>query len=431
MATPLSKLFKNAVKMHTARDFKAAADLYQKIIRGDPGHIDALYMFGTLKAEQGDLAAAHELLTQAATLAPQSPMIQNNLGNVHLKSERLDEAAICYQRALQYNPNMPETHFNLACISLRQEKLAEAAQGFEMAAFLKPDFFRAHLYLGNLHKTLGDTPMAIRSYRNALELLPSSHEALYGLANALAALQQREEAATCFRRLLELNPGDESAQFALAALRGETPATAPRAHVAGIFNEMAESFDSHLAQLDYRIPEMLRDVMINIAGPDAHFKNCIDLGCGTGISGAAFRPYTDRISGIDVSGKMIAAARNKSIYDALFEDDVVEHLSRNDGLFDLVLATDVFIYVGELRALFAAVKKRTMPGAYFLFSTERCDDADYVLRPSGRYAHSPAYIESLAAEFGFMIVSGNPAKIRMEAGVPLMGDIFALRRNNS
>lgn len=417
--------------MHTARDFKAAADLYQKIIRADPAHIDALYMFGTLKAEQGDLAAAHELLTQAATLAPQSPMIQNNLGNVYLKSERLDEAAICYQRALQYNPNMPETHFNLAYIFLRQEKLAAAAHGFEMAAILKPDFFQAHFYLGNLHKTFGDCPKAISSYRKALDLVPSSHEALYGLANALAAHQEHEEAATCFRRLLELNPGDESAKFALAALQGETPVTAPREHVAGIFNEIAESFDSHLAQLEYRIPEMLRDVMINIAGADAHFANCIDIGCGTGISGAAFRPYVGRISGVDVSNKMIESARNKAIYDALFEEDIVEHLAKNDDPFDLVLATDVFIYVGELHSLFAAVKLRTMAGAYFLFSTERSDDAEYVLRPSGRYAHSPAYIESLAAEFGFTIAHNSPVKIRMEGGVPLMGDIFALCRNNN
>lgn len=431
MATPPHKLFKNALKMHTARDFKAAADLYQKIIRGDPGHIDALYMFGTLRAEQGDLAAAHELLMQAAALAPHSPMIQNNLGNVYLKSERLDEAAICYQRALQYNPNMHETHFNLASICLRQEKFAEAAQGFEMAITLKPDFFRAHLYLGNLHKTLGNHPKAIHSYRKAMELEQSSAEALYGLANALALHQEYAEAATCFRRLLELHPDDESTKFALAALQGQTPETAPRGYVASIFDEMAESFDTHLTQLGYRIPEMLRDMMINIAGADARFKNCIDLGCGTGMSGAAFKPYTARISGVDLSSKMIAAARNKAIYDALFEEDLVEHLSRNDELFDLVLATDVFIYVGELRSLFAAVKQRMMAGGYLLFSTERSDDAEYVLRPSGRYAHSPAYIESLAAEFGFAITYTSPAKIRMEKGVPEMGDIFALRRNGN
>ena len=61
MATPPDKLFKKAVKMHTARDFNAATDLYQKIIRADPAHIDALYMFGTLKAEQGELAAARSM----------------------------------------------------------------------------------------------------------------------------------------------------------------------------------------------------------------------------------------------------------------------------------------------------------------------------------------------------------------------------------
>lgn len=429
MATPLSKLFKKAAKLHADRDFKAAAELYHKVIRSDPAHVDALYMLGTLKAEQGDLASAQQLLAQAALLAPQSPMIQNNLGNVYLKSGRAEEAALCYQRALQYNPNMPETHFNLASIWGRQGKPVQAIQGLETATALKPDFVQAHFSLGNLYKSLGDCTLAIRSYRKAVELAPYSHEAWYGLANALAANQEFAEAETCFRRLLELNPGDESAKFALAALQGETPATAPRGHVAGIFDEMAQDFDSHLAQLDYRIPEMLRDLMVSIAGAGARFANCIDLGCGTGMSGAAFRPYVERISGVDVSSKMIAAARDKAIYDALYEDDLTEHLVQHDERFDLVLATDVFIYVGELDTLFAAVKHRTLAGGYFLFSIERCDEVDYVLRPSGRYAHSRAYIERLAARFGFAIAAGSPANIRLEAGVPLTGDIFMLRRD--
>ena len=429
MATPLGKLFKKAAKLHADREFKAAADLYEKIIRSDPGHVDALYMLGTLKAEQGELASAQQLLAQAALLAPQSPMIQNNLGNVYLKSGRADEAALCYQRALQYNPNLPETHFNLASICVRQGKPAQALHGFETAAALKPDFVQAHFSLGNLYKSLGDNALAIRSYRKAVELAPYSLDAWYGLANALAANQDFAEAATCFRRLLELNPGDESAKFALAALQGETPATAPRGHVAGIFDEMAADFDNHLAQLDYRIPEMLKELLLSGAGPDAHFANCIDLGCGTGMSGAAFRPYADRISGVDVSGKMIEAARDKGIYDALYEADLTAHLLQHAECFDLVLAADVFIYVGELDSLFAAVTQRTQAGACFLFSIERCDDADYMLRPSGRYAHSRTYIERLAASFGFAIAVSSPVKIRMEAGVPLMGDIFMLRRN--
>jgi predicted TPR repeat methyltransferase len=128
---------------------------------------------------------------------------------------------------------------------------------------------------------------------------------------------------------------------------------------------------------------------------------------------------------------MIAIARNKEIYDDLSEEGLIEYLERNDELFDLVLATDVFVYLGELSTLFAEIKRRTMAGAHFLFSTERSDDAEYVLQPSGRYAHSPAYIANLAAEFDFTIKHSNPVKIRMEKDVPLMGDIFVLSRNNT
>ena len=48
-----------------------------------------------------------------------------------------------------------------------------------------------------------------------------------------------------------------------------------------------------------------------------HFGAMLDLGCGTGLGGAAFRPFVDRLVGVDLSPAMIAQAAAKGLYDRL------------------------------------------------------------------------------------------------------------------
>ena len=47
------------------------------------------------------------------------------------------------------------------------------------------------------------------------------------------------------------------------------------------------------------------------------FGTMLDLGCGTGLAGEAFRPHVDWLEGVDLSPGMIAQARKKTIYDRL------------------------------------------------------------------------------------------------------------------
>ena len=49
----------------------------------------------------------------------------------------------------------------------------------------------------------------------------------------------------------------------------------------------------------------------------------LDLGCGTGLSGAAFKDLAAKLHGVDLSPAMIEKSRAREIYDRLSEDDVV------------------------------------------------------------------------------------------------------------
>lgn len=64
------------------------------------------------------------------------------------------------------------------------------------------------------------------------------------------------------------------------------------------------------------------------------------------------------------------------------------------------------------------------PHACFVFSTEEALEQDFVLRPTGRYAHSRSYIERLAAANGFVLAASRSIDLRMEGQQAIKGDLF-------
>jgi predicted TPR repeat methyltransferase len=215
----------------------------------------------------------------------------------------------------------------------------------------------------------------------------------------------------------------------LAALTGETTKTAPAEYTAALFDGYAPDFDRHLVKtLKYEVPARLADLLRRTIGDGATFERAIDLGCGTGLSGEAFRPFARHFAGVDLSGEMIKRARDKGIYDDLVQADVVDALARARDGFDLFVCTDVLIYVGDAEEIFAASAAVAAPGAVFCVSTEFFDGQGYVLRPSGRYAHADAYMRDVAAANGFMEIARENTTIREEKGGAIEGRLFLFRR---
>src|SRR6185503_837619 len=101
--------------------------------------------------------------------------------------------------------------------------------------------------------------------------------------------------------------------------------------------------------------------------------------------------------GIDLSREMLAKARAKTIYQELIEGDLAPNIAALREPAELFLAADVFVYVGDLGDVFAQVARKSTPQALFCFSVETHDGADYVLRDTGRFAHSRSYVERVAA----------------------------------
>ena len=112
---------------------------------------------------------------------------------------------------------------------------------------------------------------------------------------------------------------------------------------------------------------------------------------------------------------MLDKARALGRYAHLAQADVVTHLRETPHRYDLIVAADVFIYVGALEGALAGIAHTLTPGGVCCFSLEACEESqDYVLRQSLRYAHSGRYVQRLAQANGLHLLALEPHPLRSD-----------------
>ncbi|MDC1220815.1 methyltransferase domain-containing protein [Candidatus Thioglobus sp.] len=152
----------------------------------------------------------------------------------------------------------------------------------------------------------------------------------------------------------------------------------------------------------------------------------MDLGCGTGLSGENLQDISNNLTGIDISKNMISKANELNIYDSLIAGDIVEKLELSEEKYDLFVALDVFIYIGEITSMLNAVKKCANKNSFFIFSIETLKGEGYSLLKSSRYAHSDSYILEVASN-GFELIASQNVKLRKEGDKWIDGKIYILK----
>jgi predicted TPR repeat methyltransferase len=269
---------------------------------------------------------------------------------------------------------------------------------------------------------------ALSCWQHSLTVSPDN-PATHRLLGHFFYLQNRlPEALPHYRQVLALRPDDADARFSLDVLSGTArPARAPADHVTGLFDSYAGFFDKDLVErLGYRGPALLKTALE--PSPPPRSLAVLDLGCGTGLCGVEFREWAQRLVGVDLSPKMLARARQRKIYDELIQSDLLALNRYPEECYDLVLAGDVLIYLGELEALMQAVSRTLRPGGRFAFTVELLGEPDYRVLPTGRFAHSQAYLQRIAAASRLREVCMNRAVIRTEQGQDVPGLAVVLSR---
>lgn len=438
-----------------------AAELIGRAIALSPLQATAHCNLGAALGDLGQTEQALASYQRAVSLKPDYALAHCNLGNTQRKLGLADEAGRSYRRALELDPAYPEAHCHLAILQLDAGDAAAALASAQRALQARPRYAQAYSVRADALQGLQRFEEALDSYEQALaldgrvaqtwcargtalqrmhcraEALASYDQALalqphYPLAhqyraNSLRALGRRDEAIAACRLALEQGADADHIAFALASLgAGEAPGAAPPGYVASLFDNYADHFDQHLVGgLGYRMPALL-DAAIrqHLAGDQI---DTLDLGCGTGLCAPLLRPYSRTLAGVDLSEKMLERARMAGLYDTLVCRELGEYLAEGDNRFDLIVAADVFVYIGDLAQVFARAASALRPAGLFAFSVESAAGQPFALSASHRYAHSTAYLHRLAHAHGFQVLEAQDQVGRHEGQVGVPACVLVMR----
>jgi predicted TPR repeat methyltransferase len=321
---------------------------------------------------------------------------------------------------------LADRRFAYALAAFEDKAWQETQELAEQTLELVPHFAQAQMLLGRASVHLGHYEAAFEQFYT---LLIRSPEDPLGVSSELVQLMALCRDAVNTPQFLRAP--DLQAEPWLSLL--------PKLHlsavfVAQLFDQYAARFDTHLQNtLAYSAPQKLLQSLQNVRGAAAIFSHTLDLGCGTGLMGEVIRPFTQQLTGVDLSAKMLEKAAQKSIYDGLEVGELVGFLAQQPvKSTDLILAADVLVYMGDLALLFAACARTLKSAGLFGFTVQAAEQqqtAPYQLGEDARYTHQNSYIEALAHPHHFKVQTAQATSTRKDRGKDVAGLLYILEKN--
>ncbi|MFY8093567.1 MAG: tetratricopeptide repeat protein [Niveispirillum sp.] len=422
---PIYHFNQGAVAQAQGRPHDAAGH-YLDALEREPLFAEAYYNLGTLFFDAGHLEIAAEHYGNALKARPDYAEAASNLGLTLRRLGRLSDAIEQFQLALKLRPELTITHSNLGLTLAEAGRYDEAIACFGQALAKDPDSPSLHINISLAWRGVGRLDMAADAALKALRLAPDNAVAQVELG-AVAANLRRTGDETALQSLLnswrDITGETAQLQHTLAALgQAPTPERAGDAFVAQTFDASAKRFDEMIGSLGYAVPDAVGAAMQRHLGEGKGDKDILDAGCGTGLAAPHLAPYARTLTGVDLSLSMLQQALRRGLYSGLDQAELGAYLMARPGSFDVISASDVLCYFGELAGIFRSAGNSLRQGGVLIGSVETASTGQpYILHEGGRYAHDTAYVRESLTAAGLTVLDLSPLVLRYEGGRPVDG----------
>jgi tetratricopeptide (TPR) repeat protein len=141
-------------------DLRNAGMAFEKVTQADPQNPDGWVNIGRVRAQEGDNAAAVQVLDKALALKPGLARANYFYARVLKEDGKYDEAIAKLQSVLQQYPRDRVVWNELGRIYFLQKKYAEAVKAFQSTLTIDPEDLQAHYNLMLCYNGLGDDAKA-------------------------------------------------------------------------------------------------------------------------------------------------------------------------------------------------------------------------------------------------------------------------------
>jgi predicted TPR repeat methyltransferase len=421
MSTP-ADAFNRALSHHQSGDLVMAENGYRLILKQAPRDITVLYHLGIVLHQQAKPKEARKYLAKALKNAPDFVEARLSLAIVLMELGQNDEAEVAFRRIISLRPDMENALLRLGELLILKKKYSEAIPLLRKSIQLSNNNVKPWAALVEALRHLNLPEDAIEANKRALELENSenNHSQMATLIYLLYR-QNQKLARKHAQDWIDAYPKSTFAQHIGSAILGlPAPIRASNSYVTNLFDNFAKTFEEQLAKVDYNLPEIIATIAdLNDSTNDLVI---LDAGCGTGWAAASLKPAARRLIGVDISPRMLEQAQKKGLYDELVEMELGDFLKSNTASFDLIVATDVFNYFGNLEQIVEYASQSLLPGGKLVFSVE-CNDENntFILGPHGRYSHNKIYVGEIIKEAKLELHKMQDVELRKEFGNTVNG----------
>jgi predicted TPR repeat methyltransferase len=339
--------------------------------------------------------------------------IMTRLGNLLVREHKSMEAIAVYNDILAVNDKLYNVWFNKAHAEIKVADYAGAAKSLERTLALEPSISAARHMLTAL------------SEDKAKEVLKADETYAKDLYNSYAQTYDEHGKKLLYsaprvirQEMAKIYKTRETGEAVVYDISDEIVASPPLKKATmtsmGTCSDHPMEAPSNAACVDGTHPPTHQHDHSDCSSPPSSIKDrvldVLDLGCGTGLSGAWLKDYAKSLVGVDIAEEMVKVAKKKQVYDELIVDSIDGYLdklsSSSAKSFDLVVAAEVLSYIGDLRDSFRRILRVIRPGGHFVFSAETASDESelsdrgFKLLKNGRFGYSKAYLDALVAAAG-------------------------------
>lgn len=322
---------------------------------------------------------------------------------------------------------------NTATAYFEMREFAKAIPFFQKTISLDSNNPWWYNYLSQSFQKCGDFSGALDNAWQAVLLGENDNAHHLNLAYTIyetADEEGREKTDSYLKKWYEKYPKNPIAEQCFKSFYyDENFDTSNRKYVEELFDVFASDFDDVLKELNYDSPNIIARYLKEYFNKNnSKILSFLDLGCGSGLCGKHLKKIfkKSKLTGVDISSQMLEKAKEKNVYDELVKCDITDCFSTDNLLFDVVMASDVFTYFGELDSVFAKVDSLLCANGVFIFtvSENNINKKDFFLSTSSRFVHSIKYVEKMLKKYNFSIIKNEKKILRKEGDKVVKGRVF-------
>ena len=185
-----------------------AEQRYLSVLESEPQHTQALMGAARIAYMRGDADLALQMLQEVIEINPGTagPPSYNQIGVIHLRAGRLDQARLSYEAALEIDALNGQAHDGLANVLIAEGHNDEAESHLQLALRFSPVQLGAMATLGGLYRDKQLYQAAQAWCQRALSINPNFPAALNNLGLIYRDQGNLEEAEQSFRKAIEIAP---------------------------------------------------------------------------------------------------------------------------------------------------------------------------------------------------------------------------------